>query len=70
MKDWTPDQIRALRLRLDWTQARMATALGYSRTSSVSDLEKGKQDPSGAVKVVLQILDDHGGLPPKPEPEC
>lgn len=67
MEDWTPERIRALRLRLDWTQAKMGTTLGYSRPSSVSDLETGKQEPSGSVKVILQILHEHGRIPPAPE---
>lgn len=61
--DWTPERIRALRKRLRWNQTELATALGYERQASVSDLETGKMEPSGAVAVLLDLIDAHDGLP-------
>ena len=61
--EWTPDRIRRLRLRLDKTQAEFATMLGYTRHQTVSALEKGDMNPSGAVEILLDVLDTHGRIP-------
>jgi len=64
--DWTPQRIRALRKRLRLSQKELARMLGYSRYQSVSELEKedGGMKPSGAVCILLDILDKHGTLDP------
>jgi DNA-binding transcriptional regulator YiaG len=67
--DWTPERIKALRKRLGFTQRRMARALGYSRTASVTELESGVMDPGGAVLRLLDYLDKYGALPDRPEGE-
>lgn len=63
LMDWTPEQIRALRKRLGYTQARMARALGYSRIASISELENGHMEPSETVRVLLCHIDQRGDLP-------
>jgi len=72
-KDWTPEEIRALRQRLRWNQTRFAEAIGYSHQTSVSDLEKRGEDgepksrPSGPVIRLLDLLDRYDGRFPEPE---
>jgi DNA-binding transcriptional regulator YiaG len=61
-QDWTPKRIRNLRLRLDYTQAEMAQALGYEHARTVSDLENNRRRPSGSVAVLLDILEQHGDI--------
>ena len=63
--DWTPDKIRALRKRLKMTQAEFASALGFSRRGSVTELESGEFEPSGSTAELLRHLDAHGPLPAK-----
>lgn len=63
---WTPDAIRDLRKRLRMTQEEMARQLGYGRSRSIGDLEKGRSEPSGSVQVLLDIIDANDGLPRKP----
>jgi len=60
---WTPERIHALRKRLRLNQSEFGRMLGYTRYQSVSDLEKGKMEPSGAVEILLDIIEKHGGLP-------
>ena len=60
--DWTASRIRALRKRHRLTQQEMADWLGYDRAQSVSDLERDRRKPSGAVVRLLGILDRHGLL--------
>ena len=61
--DWTPERIVALRKRLGLTQAEMAESLGYDLARSVSDLENDRRKPSGAVCVLLDLMDTFDGLP-------
>ncbi|HEX8386031.1 MAG TPA: helix-turn-helix transcriptional regulator [Rubricoccaceae bacterium] len=61
--DWTPERIRALRLRLHLDQEAFADALGFGSSSRVSELENGKRKPSGSVSRVLDHLDARGPLP-------
>jgi DNA-binding transcriptional regulator YiaG len=61
-RSWTKERIRALRERLGYTQAQMAEALGYELARSISDLESGRREPSGAVRVLLDLLNEHGDL--------
>lgn len=61
--EWTPERIRALRKQLRLNQTEMAERLGYNRTSSISDLELGKFEPSPAVCILLDILEEHGRIP-------
>lgn len=48
--------VRALRLRINWKQERMAEFLGVDR-STVSHLENGRK-PSGAILRLLSMLSD------------
>ena len=54
---WTGERIRELRERLGLTQTELAERLGYSRYSSVSDLERGEQIPSRPVQKLLDVLE-------------
>ena len=56
-KAWTPDEIRALRKRLNLTQTELAERLGYERRQTVTDLERGEYMPSGPVRRLLDLLD-------------
>lgn len=62
-KTWTGDEIRELRLRLRMTQASLADALGYEYARTISDLEHERRYPSGAVRVLLDLMDEFDGLP-------
>ena len=45
---WTPDRIRALRLRLGMTQAQLANALGFTgkhRKETINRYEHGAREP-------------------------
>lgn len=56
--NWTPENIRALRVRLGWTQRKMGMTLGYNAPQvRVAELENGKLNPGGAVCRLLDILD-------------
>lgn len=48
--------VKALRLRINWKQERMAEFLGVDR-STVSHLENGRK-PSGAILRLLSMLAD------------
>jgi DNA-binding XRE family transcriptional regulator len=63
--EWSGERIRALRRRLGWTQEQMASALGYGHARSVSALENEYPGmrPSRAVRVLLDLIDQHDGLP-------
>ncbi|MEM6286612.1 MAG: hypothetical protein AAF845_05605 [Bacteroidota bacterium] len=62
-RDWSSDQIKALRKRLRASQELFAEWLGYSRRQSVGELESGEITPSGSVRKLLDIIDAHDGLP-------
>lgn len=51
----TADEIRALRIRLGWTQAVMAARLGVS-WPTVQRWEKGKAKPSPLAQKALEAL--------------
>ena len=64
---WTPDRIRALRVRLGLNQTDMAARLGSAAAAGgrqvwLSRLEAGQRVPSGPVCVILDQLD----APPTP----
>lgn len=57
-KNWTPAEIKKLRNRLKLTQTKFADLLGYKNYQSIFQLEKGERKPSGAVRVLLNQLDE------------
>ena len=56
--EWTPEQIRALRTHVEWTQPQLGEYLGYGKgaTVRVSELENGKTNVSGPVGRLLDML--------------
>lgn len=62
-REWTGDEIRDLRKRLRFNQEEFAELLGLSRSRSVGDLEKGRTRATGAVAVLLDLIDQYDGLP-------
>lgn len=54
----TPDDIRAARRSLGLTQAQLADMLGYARSDRVSEIERGIERPSVAVRRLLQAYLD------------
>jgi DNA-binding transcriptional regulator YiaG len=55
--DWTPEQIKALRLHVGWTPERFGEHLGYgSPRQRAYDLEAGRQAPGGGVRKLLDAL--------------
>lgn len=62
-REWTGDQVRALRKRLRLSQEEFADLLGLNRSRSVGDLEHERTKASGAVAVLLDLIDEYDGLP-------
>jgi putative transcriptional regulator len=60
--EWTPENIRLLRLHLNETQEQFATRLGLERRQTVHDWEKGKRKPSGPAKKLLDIIANDNGF--------
>ena len=56
MKNVTPKQIKALRIKNGWTQEEMAGLLGYSSRSSVSEIERGIKKPCDFAMNALREL--------------
>src|SRR5690606_27853087 len=59
---WSPERIHALRKRLRLSQTDFGKMLGYSRHQSVSDLERGEMEPSGAGLILLDLTARRDGL--------
>lgn len=63
MKDWTGDDIKALRTERGWTQAELAERLGLptydGSAPRIGDMENGRREPSGPVKMLLTQLREH-----------
>ena len=57
----TPEEIKALRLRLEWTQEHMARELGVS-FPTVNRWEKGKAKPSSLAVQALERLERRAGV--------
>ena len=57
----TPEQIRAARGLLDWTQAELARAAGLSEVA-VKNLERGRTDPRASTLSAIQQAFDRAGL--------
>lgn len=52
---WSPDEIRALRVGLGWSQLRLAQHIGTSQPH-VSAWERGKWVPSAPMRSLLMLL--------------
>ena len=52
----TPAELRDLRLKIGWTQAELADALGLTSRASVSRMESGSRPIMGAVLILARQL--------------
>jgi len=60
-KQWSREEIRALRQHLNLTQARLAEELG-TRQQTISEWEKGMYRPRGASATLLSIVAERSGF--------
>jgi DNA-binding transcriptional regulator YiaG len=56
MRDWTPEDIKALRARFNVTQKHLADLLGVSRVY-VGLLERNEKTPSKTLKLLLHYIE-------------
>jgi putative transcriptional regulator len=56
IKDFTPLEIKELRLKLGMTQAEFSEAIGLERQQTISVWEKGEQLPSRMAKILLTMF--------------
>jgi len=60
-RQWSKEEVRALRQHLNLTQARLAEELG-TRQQTISEWEKGMYRPRGASSTLLSIVAEHSGF--------
>ena len=60
-RQWSKEEVRALRKHLDLTQARLAEELG-TRQQTISEWEKGMYRPRGASATLLSIIAERNGF--------
>ena len=60
-KQWSREEVRALRQHLNLTQARLAEELG-TRQQTISEWEKGMYRPRGASATLLSIVAERSGF--------
>ena len=60
-RQWSSDDVRALRRHLNLTQARLAEELG-TRQQTISEWENGMYRPRGASATLLSIVAERGGF--------
>jgi DNA-binding transcriptional regulator YiaG len=63
--EWTPENIRLLRLHLGETQEKFAARLGLGRRQTVHDWETGKRNPGGPSRKLLDMVADDSGFTPR-----
>ncbi len=54
-REWSPEEVRALRLHLGLTQDEFSEHLG-TRQQTVSEWEVGKHRPRGASRMLLSVI--------------
>ena len=64
-KQWSKEEIRALRKHLNLTQVKLAQELG-TRQQTISEWEKGMYRPRGASATLLNIVAERSGFIYKP----
>lgn len=57
----TPEQIRAARAMLDWTQGELAERAGISKTG-LNNIERGASDPKSSTLGAIQRVLEEAGL--------
>ena len=60
-RQWSKDEIRALRQHLNLTQVKLAEELG-TRQQTISEWEKGMYRPRGASATLLSIVAERSGF--------
>jgi len=60
-RQWSKEEIRALRQHLKLTQAKLAGELG-TRQQTISEWEKGMYRPRGASATLLSIIAERSGF--------
>jgi DNA-binding transcriptional regulator YiaG len=60
-RQWSKEQVRALRQHLNLTQARLADQLG-TRQQTISEWENGMYRPRGASATLLSIIAERSGF--------
>ncbi|TEU16754.1 MAG: helix-turn-helix domain-containing protein [Dehalococcoidia bacterium] len=65
-RQWSKEEIRALRQHLNLTQMKLADELG-TRQQTISEWEKGLYRPRGASATLLNIIAERSGFTYKAE---
>jgi len=65
-KQWSKEEVRALRQHLNLTQTRLAEELG-TRQQTISEWENGMYRPRGASATLLSIVAERSGFTYKAE---
>jgi DNA-binding transcriptional regulator YiaG len=60
--EWTPENIRLLRMHLGETQEKFARRVGLGRRQTVHNWEKGIRKPSGPARKLLGTIADDAGF--------
>jgi DNA-binding transcriptional regulator YiaG len=60
-RQWSKEEVRALRQHLNLTQARLAEELG-TRQQTISEWENGMYRPRGASATLLSIIAERSGF--------
>ena len=60
-RQWSREQVLALRQHLDFTQARLAEEMG-TRQQTISEWENGMYRPRGASATLLSIIAERSGF--------
>ena len=65
-RQWSKEEVRALRQHLNLTQVKLAEELG-TRQQTISEWEKGMYRPRGASATLLSIIAERSGFTYKAE---
>ena len=60
-RQWSKEEVRALRQHLNFTQARLAEELG-TRQQTISEWENGMYRPRGTSATLLSIIAERSGF--------
>ena len=60
-RQWSKEEVRALRQHLNLTQVKLAEELG-TRQQTISEWEKGMYQPRGASATLLSIVAERSGF--------
>jgi DNA-binding transcriptional regulator YiaG len=60
-RQWSKEEVRALRQHLNLTQMKLAEELG-TRQQTISEWEKGMYQPRGASAMLLSIIAERSGF--------